>query len=154
MLEKSWVKPFSEKLFPFIDESSFAWLYSNKTSRPNIPRLMCVLELSLSMTDDGGWNPLHLISVSSMCSIQQVLKSSRFLIRHSAVFENAAILMNWQMVLTLFMKPSSGFSVKWQNLWKSADKSRGWILLWFSHSSSYVELLYTCLSDFAVYLHK
>lgn len=42
MLEKSWAKPFSEKIFPLIDESRFACLYSNKASRPNTPVNMCL----------------------------------------------------------------------------------------------------------------
>ena len=32
MLEKSWAKPFAEKIFPKIDESLFACLYSDKAS--------------------------------------------------------------------------------------------------------------------------
>ena len=38
MLEKSWAIPFSEKLFPAINEEGFSVLYSNdKASRPNTP---------------------------------------------------------------------------------------------------------------------
>lgn len=36
-LEKSWAKVFSDEIFPLIDESRFAVLYSNKASRPNAP---------------------------------------------------------------------------------------------------------------------
>ena len=42
MLEKSWAKPFSERIFPLIDEESFSCLYSNKASRPNTPVNVCV----------------------------------------------------------------------------------------------------------------
>ena len=37
VLEKSWAKPFAERVFPAIDESIFAVLYSDKASRPNTP---------------------------------------------------------------------------------------------------------------------
>ncbi|HVI40546.1 MAG TPA: transposase [Anaerovoracaceae bacterium] len=37
MLEKSWAKDFSEHIFPSIDESKFACIYSDKASRPNTP---------------------------------------------------------------------------------------------------------------------
>lgn len=36
-LEKSWAKVFAEKIFPAIDESPYAVLYSEKKSRPNTP---------------------------------------------------------------------------------------------------------------------
>lgn len=37
MLDKSWAKYFSEKVFPFIDEKPFRILYSNRPSRHNTP---------------------------------------------------------------------------------------------------------------------
>ena len=36
-LEKSWAKPFAEKIFSNIDEKPFSILYSDKASRPNTP---------------------------------------------------------------------------------------------------------------------
>ena len=55
MLEKSWAKPFAERIFPLIDESKFACLYSDKASRPNTPVNICVGALILkelfNMTD-------------------------------------------------------------------------------------------------------
>ena len=56
MLEKSWAKPFAERIFPLIDESKFACLYSDKASRPNTPVNICVGALILkelfNMTDE------------------------------------------------------------------------------------------------------
>lgn len=55
-LEKSWAKPFSEKIFPAIYEEDFAVLYSNKASRPNTPVNVIVgaliLKEALGVTDD------------------------------------------------------------------------------------------------------
>lgn len=55
-LEKSWAKPFAEKIFPAIHEEDFAVLYSNKASRPNTPVNVIVgaliLKESLGVTDD------------------------------------------------------------------------------------------------------
>ena len=36
-LEKSWARTFAEEIFPNIDETRFSVLYSNKASRPNTP---------------------------------------------------------------------------------------------------------------------
>lgn len=56
MLEKSWAKPFAEKIFPKIDESLFACLYSDKASRPNTPVNVCagalIIKELLNLTDD------------------------------------------------------------------------------------------------------
>ena len=56
MLEKSWAKPFAERIFPLIDESKFSCLYSDKASRPNTPVNICVGALILkelfNMTDE------------------------------------------------------------------------------------------------------
>lgn len=35
VLENSWAKSFSEKVFPSINENIFSTLYSDKASRPN-----------------------------------------------------------------------------------------------------------------------
>lgn len=55
-LEKSWAKPFAEKIFPAIHEEDFAVLYSNKASRPNTPVNVIVgaliLKETLGVTDD------------------------------------------------------------------------------------------------------
>ena len=37
VLDKSWAKSFAEIIFPSIDESPYAVLYSDKDSRPNSP---------------------------------------------------------------------------------------------------------------------
>jgi len=37
VLDKSWAKSFAEIIFPAIDESPYAVLYSDKDSRPNSP---------------------------------------------------------------------------------------------------------------------
>ncbi|MDO4621583.1 MAG: transposase [Eubacteriales bacterium] len=56
IFDKSWAKQFGDKIFPLIDESRFAVLYSDKASRPNTP-VNCVvggilLERLLDMTDE------------------------------------------------------------------------------------------------------
>lgn len=56
MLEKSWAKDFSERIFPIINEEPFSLLYSDKASRPNTPVNVIVgalvLKELLDMTDD------------------------------------------------------------------------------------------------------
>ena len=57
MLDRSWAKPFGDMVFPAIDESRFACLYSDVASRPNTPVNVIVGALILkeyfSLTDDG-----------------------------------------------------------------------------------------------------
>ena len=56
MLEKSWAKPFAEKIFPRIKEEKFSVLYSDKASRPNTPVNVIiggmVLQELLDLTDE------------------------------------------------------------------------------------------------------
>ena len=56
MLEKSWAKPFAEKIFPLINEENFSVLYSDKASRPNTPVNVIVggmvLEELMGLTDE------------------------------------------------------------------------------------------------------
>ena len=56
MLEKSWAKPFAEKIFPLINEENFSALYSDKASRPNTPVNVIVggmvLEELMGLTDE------------------------------------------------------------------------------------------------------
>jgi hypothetical protein len=55
-LEKSWAKTFGDVIFPKIDETRFAGLYSEKISRPNTPVNIVVggllLERLLDLTDE------------------------------------------------------------------------------------------------------
>lgn len=56
LLNKSWTKPFADKLFPVIKEEDFAVLYSDKASWPN-PSVnviigVLILKEILGLTDD------------------------------------------------------------------------------------------------------
>ncbi|MDD4528138.1 MAG: transposase [Candidatus Margulisbacteria bacterium] len=55
-LEKSWAKPFAEKIFPNINEKPFSVLYSDNASRPNTPVNVIIgsmiLKEMLGDTDD------------------------------------------------------------------------------------------------------
>jgi hypothetical protein len=55
-LDRSWAKPFAEKIFPAIREEDFAPLYSEKASRPNTPVNVIVgaliLKEFLGVTDE------------------------------------------------------------------------------------------------------
>ena len=55
-LEKSWAKPFAEKIFPNINEEPFSVLYSDNASRPNTPVNVIIgsmiLKEMLGDTDD------------------------------------------------------------------------------------------------------
>ncbi len=61
-LEKSWAKVFAEKIFPRIDETPYAVLYSENASRPNTPVNVIVGALILKeytgMSDDDILNAL------------------------------------------------------------------------------------------------
>lgn len=55
-LDKSWAKPFADKIFPNIDEKPFSVLYGNQDSRPNTPVNVIIgsliLKEMLGDTDD------------------------------------------------------------------------------------------------------
>ena len=61
-LQKSWAIPFAEKIFPAIDETPYAILYSEKNSRPNTPVNVIIGALILKemngLTDEGLVNSL------------------------------------------------------------------------------------------------
>ena len=66
MLEKSWAKPFAEKIFPLINEENFSVLYSDKASRPNTPVNVIVggmvLEELMGLTDEEFMDSLMVAS--------------------------------------------------------------------------------------------
>ena len=66
MLEKSWAKPFAEKIFPLINEEKFSVLYSDKASRPNTPVNVIVggmvLEELMGLTDEEFMDSLMVAS--------------------------------------------------------------------------------------------
>jgi len=55
-LEKSWAKPFGDRIFPLIDESKFEVLYCNNNGRPNTPVNVVIgsllLKEVLGLTDE------------------------------------------------------------------------------------------------------
>lgn len=61
-LEKSWAKPFAEYIFPAIDETPFAVLYSNRPSKGNTPVNIlvgaCILQQITDLSDDEFLNSL------------------------------------------------------------------------------------------------
>lgn len=161
MLEKSWAKPFSEKIFPRIDENRFACLYSDKTSRPNTPVNVCVgaliIKELLNLTDDEMVESLafdirfqyalHTTSFEEQPLSDKSL--SRFRKRcYTYELTNGVDLIHDTIVdlsneMARIMK-INGQIQRMDSLMVASNIKR----------LSRMELLYTCLSDLVVYLHK
>ena len=119
MLEKSWAKPFAEKIFPKIDESRFICLYSDKASRPNTPVNVCagalILKELLNLTDDEMVESLafdvRFKYALHTTSFEEQPLSDKTLSRFRKRCYTYELATGTDL---LSMKPLPGFQVKWQ----------------------------------------
>ncbi len=149
MLEKSWAKPFSEKIFPLIDESRFACLYSNKASRPNTPVNVCVGALIIkelfNMTDEEMVESLafdiRFQYALHTTSFEEQPLSDKTLGR----FRKRCYTYELTSGIDLVHETITGLSGEMAKLMKisgqiqrtdSADRFSGWILLWLHPTSN------------------
>ena len=161
MLEKSWAKPFSEKIFPLIDEESFSCLYSNKASRPNTPVNVCVGALIIkelfNMTDDEMVESLafdiRFQYALHTTSFEEQPLSDKTLSR----FRKRCYTYELTSGIDLIHETIIGLSGEMAKLMKISGQIQRMDSLMVASNIkrlTRMELLYTCLSDFVVYLHK
>lgn len=118
-LDRSWAKYFAEFIFPKIDESPYAVLYSDKDSRPNTPvnvqiGALLIKELT-NLSDDE-----LLESLMFDIRFQYALHTTSFAEQrsatgHSAVSAQGVPRMKQSMVWISFMKLSFPCHRKWWN---------------------------------------
>jgi hypothetical protein len=161
MLEKSWAKHFAEKIFPLIDESRFACLYSDKASRPNTPVNVCVGALIIkelfNMTDDEMVEEiafdvrfqyaLHTTSFEEQPLSDKTL--SRFRKRCYEYERSHGTDLIHDTITEL-----SGEIAKLMKINGQIQRMDSLMVASNIKRLSRMELLYTCLSNFVTYLHK
>lgn len=161
MLEKSWAKPFAERIFPLIDESKFACLYSDKASRPNTPVNICVGALILkelfNMTDEEMVESLmfdvrfqyalHTTGFEEQPLSDKTLNRFR---RRCYTYE----LEHGTDLIHETVKELSAEMAKIMKINGQIQRMDSLMVESNIKTLSRMELLYTCLSDFVTYLHK
>jgi hypothetical protein len=161
MLEKSWAKHFSEKIFPLIDENKFACLYSDKASRPNTPVNVCVgaliIKEAFNMTDDEMVEALafdiryqyalHTTSFEEQPLSDKTL--SRFRKRCYTYELTHGIDIIHDTITEL-----SGEMAKFMKITGQIQRMDSLMVASNIKRLSRMELLYTCLSNFVTYLHN
>lgn len=161
MLERSWAKPFSEKIFPLIDESRFACLYSDKASRPNTPVNVCagalIIKELLNLTDDEMVESLafdiRFQYALHTTSFEEQPLSDKTLGR----FRKRCYTYELATGTDLIHETITGLSGEMAKLMKINGQIQRMDSLMVASNIrrlGRMELLYTCLSDFVVYLHN
>lgn len=156
MLEKSWAIPFSERIFPAIDEEPFSVLYSDNASRPNTPVNVLVgaliLKELLGQSDDDIQESLmfdirYQVALHTTSFPEQPLSDrslGRFRARCTAYEEETGIDLIRSCVPSLsreiaeIMQTSSSMK-RMDSLMVASNIKK----------MSRLELLYTCVSNMA-----
>lgn len=161
MLEKSWAKPFAEKIFPLIDEDRFSVLYSDKASRPNTPVNVTVGALIIKelfdLTDDELMEAVlfdirYQYALHTTSFDEQPL-SDKTLSR----FRKRCYLYELSHGTDLIHDTVVDLSSEMAKIMKISGQIRRMDSLMVASNIkrlSRLELLYTCLSDLVCYLHK
>lgn len=161
MLEKSWAKPFAENIFPKIDESRFVCLYSDKASRPNTPVNVCVgaliLKELLNLTDDEMVESLafdvRFQYALHTTSFEEQPLSDKTLSR----FRKRCYTYELATGTDLIYETITGLSGEMAKIMKINGQIQRMDSLMVASNIKHLsrmELLYTCVSDIVVYLHK
>jgi hypothetical protein len=161
MLDKSWAKQFSEKIFPLINENRFACLYSDKASRPNTPVNVCVGALIIkelfNMTDDEmvealAFDVRYQYALHTTSFEEQPLSDktlSRFR-KRCYTYE----LSHGTDLIHDTITELSGEMAKLMKINGQIQRMDSLMVASNIKRLSRMELLYTCLSNFVTYLHK
>lgn len=153
-LEKSWAKPFAEKIFPAIHEEDFAVLYSNKASRPNTPVNVIVgaliLKEALGVTDDemvqGLMFDIRYQYALHTTSFEEQPLSDRTLSRFRArclAYETETGIDLIHMCITGLAKEISGF----MGITPNMQRMDSLMIAANIRNLSLLELFYTCVAN-------
>jgi len=160
-LEKSWAKVFADEIFPAIDESRFAVLYSDKASRPNAPVNVTVGALIIKELFDYSDDEivenlmldLHLQYALHTTSFAEQPLSDKSLSR----FRKRCYDYERLYHLDLYHDCIKGLSNKIAKLMHISGRVRRMDSMMIESNIrklSRVELLYTCISKLVTYLNK
>ena len=161
MLDRSWATQFADHIFPLIDEEKFSVLYSDKASRPNTPVNVTVGALILkelrNQTDDEIFESilfdvryqtaLHTTSFKEQPMSDTTLKR----------FRNRCLTYETEHGVDLIhecVNELSSEMAKLMNISGQIQRMDSMMIASNIKRLSRLELLYTCLSNFVIYLHK
>jgi hypothetical protein len=161
MLEKSWAQDFSEHIFPKINEAPFSVLYSDPASRPNTPVNVILGALMikdiLDMTDDEILEAMmfdirfqHALHTTSF-------KEQPFSDRTLSRFRKRCLTYEAETGIDLIRECITRLSAEMAGMMKINSRlSRTDSLMIASNikKMSRLELIYTCVSDLATFMHK
>lgn len=161
MLEKSWAKTFAEEIFPYIDESPFAVLYSDKASRPNTPVNVMISALILKevfqMDDDEILQSLlfdiRFQYAMNTTNFEEQPMSDKTLCRFRRRVYTYEAETGIDLIHQTITKLSARIA-KYMNVSGQIKRMDSMMISSNIKRLSRLELLYTCLSNFVVYLHK
>lgn len=154
MLEKSWAIPFSERIFPAIDERPFSVLYSDNASRPNTPVNVLVgaliLKEFLGQSDDDIRESLvfdirYQVALHTASFPEQPLSDrslGRFRARCTAHEEETGIDLIRGCVLSLSREIAEIMKIN-----SSLRRMDSLMVASNIKKMSRLELLYTCVSN-------
>ena len=161
MLDRSWATQFADHIFPLIDEERFSVLYSDKASRPNTPVNVLVGALILKelrkQTDDEIFESL-LFDVR----YQRALHTTSFKEQPMSDtslkrFRNRCLTYEMEHGVDLIHECITELSsemAKLMNISGQIQRMDSMMVASNIKRLSRMELLYTCLSNFVIYLHK
>ena len=154
MLEKSWAIPFSERIFPAIDEKPFSVLYSDNASRPNTPVNVLVgaliLKEFLGQSDDEIRESLifdlrYQVALHTTSFQEQPLSDrslGRFRARNTAYEEETGIDLIHNCVIFLSKEIAEIMKIN-----SSLRRMDSLMVASNIKKMSRLELLYTCVSN-------
>lgn len=160
-LERSWAKTFSDEIFPEIDEERFSVLYSDKASRPNTPVNVIVGALVLK----------ELFDLSDDEVVEDLLLDPRFQYAlHTTSFDEQPIsdkslsrfrqrCYDYEQLhgVDLYHDVVTDLGRLSAKLMKIDGRIRRMDSLMVESNIrklSRMELIYSCISKFVIYLHK
>lgn len=160
-LEKSWAKVFADEIFPAIDESRFAVLYSDKASRPNTPvnvtvGALIIKELFDHSDDEMVENlmlDLHFQYALHTTSFDEQPLSDKSLSRFRKRCYDYERLHNVDLYHDC-IKDLSKKIAKLMNISGRVRRMDSMMIESNIRKLSRVELLYTCISKLVTYLNE
>ena len=161
MLEKSWAKPFAEKIFPRIKEEKFSVLYSDKASRPNTPVNVIiggmVLQELLDLTDEEFMDSLlfdiRFQYALHTTSFEEQPISDRTISR----FRRRCLTYETETGIDLIHETVKELSEEMASLMNLKGRMKRMDSLMVASNIrklGRMELLYTCVSDLVTFLHR
>lgn len=161
MLEKSWAKPFAEKIFPLINEEIFSVLYSDKASRPNTPVNVIiggmVLEELMGLTDEEFMDSL-LFDIRFQYALHTTsFKEQPVSDRTFSRFRRRCLTYETETGIDLIhdtVKELSGEMAALMELNGRMKRMDSLMVASNIRKLGRMELLYTCVADLVSFLHR